>query len=146
MSSSSFSPSSGSTAFSTPAPTAGTGSGAPATATLLFGFLVIFAALFAAFLFLVFFWKIQQRRRRTALGPEMDEIGGVPKLWEVWIRDEASENQSNWESASVSCVRFPPSLYPTPVGWCCPLCDHVANVWMMIGKLAVGPRFRPCAV
>jgi hypothetical protein len=65
----------------------------------------------AAFLFLAFFWKIQQRRR-SAHWPEMGEIGGVPKLWEVWIRDEASENQSNWESASVSCVRFP--LYPNP--------------------------------
>ena len=147
MSSSSLSPSSGSIASSTPAPTTsfGGGGGTPATGTLLFGFLVIFAALFAAFLFLAFFWKIQQRRR-SEFGPEVGEIGRVPKLWEVWIRDEASENQSNWESACVSCMRFPLPLYPQPLfGGVAPLCDHVANLWM-IGKLAVGHRCRPCAV
>lgn len=108
MSSSSISPSSSSTTdsiTSTPTTSSGSGAGsaAPAMATLLFGFLVIFAALFAAFLFLAFFWKIQQRRQ-TAFLPEFDDIRdsnrGVPKLWEVWIRDEPSEKEWNWENAT----------------------------------------------
>jgi hypothetical protein len=107
----------------TPTPTStDTGGGAPATATLLFGFLVIFAALFSAFIFLLFFWKIQQRRR-AEFGPDIGEIrgarGSVPKLWEVWIRDELpSENQWNWESNSVS-FRAPspdPCTRPSPTG------------------------------
>lgn len=107
MSSPSISPSPSSTAGSiTSTPTASdssgaAGGGAPATATLLFGFLVIFAALFTGFMFLAFFWKIQQRRQ-TAFLPEFDDIRGsnrgVPKLWEVWIRDdEHSEKGWNWE-------------------------------------------------
>jgi len=54
-------------------------------------------------LLLAFFWKIQQRRQ-TAFLPEFDDIRGsnrgVPKLWEVWIRDEASEKEWNWENAT----------------------------------------------
>jgi hypothetical protein len=118
MSSPSISPSSSSTTDSiTPTPTSssGPGGGAPATATLLFGFLVIFAALFAAFLLLAFFWKIQQRRQ-TAFLPEFDDIRGsnrgVPKLWEVWIRDEASEKEWNWENATT--VSFCVVQYNSP--------------------------------
>jgi hypothetical protein len=124
MSSSSFSPSSTSDP-SSPIPTTNGGGGTPPTATLLFGFLVIFAALFAAFLFLALFWKLQ-RRRHVALPPEIGESSGgthraVPKMWEAWIRDEPSENQWNWESISVSCCkspspcRFVPSPLP-PIG------------------------------
>jgi len=104
MSSPSTSPSPTST---TSAPTASntTGAGGPATATLLFGFLVIFAALFAAFLFLAFFWKIQQRRQ-TAFLPEFDDIRGsnrgVPKLWEVWTRIEREWNWENTAAAPLS--------------------------------------------
>ena len=108
MSSPSISPSPSSTTdsiTSTPTASSGTGGGAPATATLLFGFLVIFAALFAAFLFLAFFWKFQQRRQ-TAFLLEFDDIRGsnrgVPKLWEVWIRDEPSEKEWNWENATTT--------------------------------------------
>jgi hypothetical protein len=109
MSSPSISPSPSSTTdsiTSTPTASSGAGSGAPATATLLFGFLVIFAALFAAFLFLAFFWKIQQRRQ-TAFLPEFDDgrgsNRGVPKLWDMWVRDEPSdEKEWNWETTTTS--------------------------------------------
>jgi hypothetical protein len=111
MSSPSISPGPSSTTDSiTSTPTASDssgagGGGAPATATLLFGFLVIFAALFAAFLFLAFFWKIQQRRQ-TAFLPEFDDVRGsnrgVPKLWEVWVRDEPSEKEWNWENTTTT--------------------------------------------
>src|SRR5258708_14647095 len=92
------------------------GGGGPATATLLFGFLVIFAALFTAFIFLALFWKIQQRRQ-TAFLPEFDDVRGsnrgVPKLWEVWIRDEPSGKEWNWENTTttVSCACNPPPHY-----------------------------------
>ena len=145
MSSSSFSLSPSSTASSTPTPTAGSGGGAPPTATLLFSFLVIFAALLAAFLFLAFFWKIQHRRQ-GAFGPETDEIGGdrgVPKLWEVWIRDEPSgENQSNWESTCVSLCADPPLPFtanPCSVVVVPPLSDHVTNLRSMIKKTSRCP-------
>jgi hypothetical protein len=108
MSSPSISPTSSSTTdsiTSTPTASSGAGGGAPATATLLFGFLVIFAALFAAFLFLAFFWKIQQRRQ-TAFFHEFDDVKGsnrgVPKLWEVWVRDKPSEKEWNWENATTT--------------------------------------------
>jgi len=73
----------------------------PASTTLLFGFLVIFAALFAAFLFLGFLWQYQRRRRRRA--GDLDEGRGadkkaVPKLWEVWAQDEFSGDPWSWES------------------------------------------------
>ncbi|KAF8504793.1 hypothetical protein F5888DRAFT_785467 [Russula emetica] len=110
MSSPSISPSPSSTTDSTTTtPSAsgssGAGAGAPTTATLLFGFLVIFAALFAGFLLLAFFWKIQQRRQ-TAFLPEFDDIRGsnrgVPKLWEVWIRDDPTEKEWNWETTTTT--------------------------------------------
>ena len=112
MSSPSISPTPSSTPGSiTTTPTASdsssgaAGGGAPATATLLFGFLVIFAALFAAFLFLAFFWKVQQRRQ-TAFLPEFDDVRGsnrgVPKLWEMWIRDEPGEKEWNWENTAAA--------------------------------------------
>jgi hypothetical protein len=147
MSSPSISPSPSSATDSiTSTPTAsgssGAGSGAPATATLLFGFLVIFAALFAAFLFLALFWKIQQRRQ-TAFLPEFDDIRGsnrgVPKLWEVWVRDEPREKEWNGENATttvsfcaVCCaipryhLSTPPTMgrfFPPPI----PLFGGVAN-------------------
>src|SRR5260370_17441316 len=100
MSSPSITPSQSSTTSpsSTASSNSSGGGGGPATATLLFGFLVIFAALFTAFIFLALFWKIQQRRQ-TAFLPEFDDVGGsnrdVPKLWEVWIGDEPTVNKSN---------------------------------------------------
>ena len=126
MSSPSISPSPSSTtdsttSTSTASDSSGAGSAAPATATLLFGFLVIFAALFAAFLFLAFFWRIQQRRQ-TAFLPEFDDSrgsnGGVPKLWEAWIRDKNSEKEWKWENTttvSFCAVQSPRHLStPTP--------------------------------
>lgn len=116
MSSPSISPSPSSTTDSTTTTTfnsSGAGGAAPATATLLFGFLVIFAALFAAFLFLAFFWRIQQRRQ-TAFLPEVDDSrgsnGGVPKLWEAWIRDKNSQKEWNWENTTT--VSFCAMRYP----------------------------------
>ena len=120
--------SSSTTGFTTPTPTAsdpsgagGGGGGAPATATLLFGFLVIFAALFAAFLFLAFFWKVQQRRQ-TAFLPEFDDTRGsnrgVPKLWEVWIRDEPGEKVWNGENTTTTvsfcAVKSPATILSSP--------------------------------
>lgn len=124
MSSPSVSPSPSSTTDSTTSTSSGSsgGGGAPATATLLFGFLVIFAALFAAFLFLAFFWKIQQRRQ-TAFLPEFDDgrgsNRGVPKLWDMWVRDEPSdEKEWNWETTTTTvsfcAVRFLPRRHHTP--------------------------------
>jgi hypothetical protein len=79
----------------------------PASATLLFGFLIIFVALFSAFLLLGFLWQFQRRRRaaQATLLLEFDENGrsygdGVPKLWEVWIQDEP--NHWEWENIRVS--------------------------------------------
>ncbi|KAF8483821.1 hypothetical protein DFH94DRAFT_326553 [Russula ochroleuca] len=120
MSSSSVSPSSTATDSSSSSPTPTTsGGGTPATATLLFGFLVIFAALFAAFLFLALFWKFQ-RRRLVALPLEIGEIGGthrgVPKLWEAWIRDEPSENQWKWESISPLSIDVDRELSEEAIG------------------------------
>ena len=130
MSSPSVSPSPSSTTDSiTSTPTAssgssgGAGGAAPATATLLFGFLVVFAALFAAFLFLAFFWKIQQHRQ-TAFLPEFDDNRGsnrgVPKLWEMWIRDELREKEWNWENitTAVSFCAVQPTMrrfFPPPI-------------------------------
>jgi hypothetical protein len=138
MSSPSVSPSPSSTTDSiTSTPTAssgssgGAGGAAPATATLLFGFLVVFAALFAAFLFLAFFWKIQQRRQ-TAFLPEFDDNRGsnrgVPKLWEMWIRDEPREKEWNWENTTtaVSFCAVQPTMrrfFPPPI----PLFGGVAS-------------------
>jgi hypothetical protein len=132
MSSSSLPPSSTPTDSSSPIPTTSGGGGTPPTATLLFGFLVIFAALFAGFLFLALFWKLQ-RRRQIALPPELGEISGthtgVPRLWEAWIRDEPSEKQWNWESISVSCCKSPNPrrfVLPSSTHWMEPLFGSVA--------------------
>ncbi|KAH9956481.1 hypothetical protein BC827DRAFT_1270852 [Russula dissimulans] len=92
--------------LSSPSSTTSSGSDSsstPASTTLLFGFLVIFVALFAAFLFLGFFWQYQRLRRRRAA--DLDEGRGadrktVPKMWEVWIQDEFSGDRDprSWES------------------------------------------------
>lgn len=99
-----------------------TGSGStPPSATLLFGFLVIFVALFSAFLLLCFLWQYQRRRRALQAGalPEFDEngrsygygYGGVPKLWEVWIQDEPS----HWEWENVRVGPTPAVIMPFAV-------------------------------
>jgi len=77
----------------------------------------------AAFFFLAFFWKIQQRRQ-TAFLPEFDDIRGcyrgVPKLWEVWIRDELCEKEWNWENTTTTvcfclcAVQSPAAISPAP--------------------------------
>lgn len=54
---------------------------------------------------MAFFWKIQQRRQ-TGFLPEFDDSRGfnrgVPKLWEVWVRDEPSEKEWNWENTTTT--------------------------------------------
>ena len=73
--------------------------------TLLFGSLVIFSSLFAAFLLLCFFWQYRRAQRRGLVLEYDDTIGtyrGVPKMWEVWTQGEPSGNQRDWESVRVS--------------------------------------------
>jgi len=103
-----------------PTSTSGTttiGSGSPASATLLFGFLVIFVALFAAFLLLAIFWQYHRRRRAgAAIMLEFDEskgtYRGVPKMWEVWVQDEPSGDRWEWESIRVSPREIIDSPHP----------------------------------
>ncbi|KAI9508523.1 hypothetical protein F5148DRAFT_885550 [Russula earlei] len=83
----------------------GSGKGnSPASATILFGFLVIFVALFAAFLLLSFFWRYQRSRRGGDGALESDgsrgkhDLNRVPKMWEVWIQDDPSGGRWSWES------------------------------------------------
>ncbi|KAI0302394.1 hypothetical protein B0F90DRAFT_212636 [Multifurca ochricompacta] len=122
-SSSSPSISSSSTDVPTPTPTASSGSGkdaTPASATLLFGILVIFLALFAAFMLLGFFWHIQRRRRRDVVLQFDEENGvyrGVPKMWEVWTKDENGGSPGEWENIrplSLDVNRAPPGKVISP--------------------------------
>ncbi len=79
--------------------------GAPASATLLFGAVVIFSSLFVAFLLLCFFWQYR-RAQRTGVVLEYDEMmgtyRGTPKMWEVWTQAEPSGDQRDWGSIRVS--------------------------------------------
>lgn len=79
--------------------------GGPSSMTVLFGSLVIFSALFAAFLLLCFFWQYRRaQRRRVVL--EYDETisvyRGVPDMWEVWTQGEPSGSRREWGSLKVS--------------------------------------------
>ncbi|KAI9465315.1 hypothetical protein BJY52DRAFT_1246484 [Lactarius psammicola] len=101
MSSVSFLPSpSLSTAIPTFTPSGGSGK-RPASMTLLFGSLVVFSSLFAAFLLLCFFWQYRRAQRRGLVLEYDETIGtyrGVPKMWEVWTQGEPSGSQRDWES------------------------------------------------
>jgi hypothetical protein len=94
---------------------------ANSSATLLFSFLVVFVALFTAFLLLGFFWNVR-RGRRQAMLLEFDEARGiykgVPEMWEVWIQDEPSGSQWEWEKIRVSLLRpFLLLLLCPPLEW-----------------------------
>jgi hypothetical protein len=130
------------TSIPTASASSGAGAGVPTTATLLFGFLIIFSAIFAAFLFLAFFWKIQQRRQ-TAFLPEFDDIRGtnrgVPKLWEVWVRDESSEKERNWENTITTT---------TTVSFCCAIPNNTVSFLLsypLFGGVA-NPYPYPCMI
>ncbi|KAH9067586.1 hypothetical protein EDB87DRAFT_10196 [Lactarius vividus] len=85
----------------------------PASMTLLFGSLVVFSSLFAAFLLLCFFWQYRRALRGGLVLEYDDTIGtyrGVPKMWEVWTQGEPSGDQRDWKSirpVSVDVERAP---------------------------------------
>ncbi|KAH9976218.1 hypothetical protein BGW80DRAFT_907268 [Lactifluus volemus] len=90
-------------------PSSSSRSGTSSSATLLFSFLVVFVALFTAFLLLGFFWTVRRGRRQEML-LEFDEAKGaykgVPEMWEVWIQDEPSGSQWEWEKIRPLSVDF----------------------------------------
>ena len=115
MSSTSSPPGTNPTFSATSASPSSSGNPTPASMTLLFGTLVIFSSIFAAFLLLCFFWQYRRAQRR-GIRLEYDEtIGtykGVPKMWEVWTQHEPGESQRDWETFRVSRrVRPPLALY-----------------------------------
>ena len=79
--------------------------GGPRSMTVLFGSLVVFSALFAAFLLLCFFWQYRRAQRRTVVLEYDETIGaysGVPEMWEVWTQGEPSGSRRDWGSLKVS--------------------------------------------
>ena len=117
----SFNPTATSSSTATSTSTSGAGTttttantGTPASATLLFGFLVIFVALFAAFVLLAVLWQCQRRRREAAAPQIMLEFDeskgtykGVPEMREVWIQEEPSGGRHwEWENIRVSVSFF----------------------------------------
>ena len=81
--------------------------------TLLFGTLVIFSSIFAAFLLLCFFWQYRRAQRRVVVLEYDETIGtykSVPKMWEVWTQHEPGGSQRHWESFRVSRAMRPPPL------------------------------------
>lgn len=70
--------------------------------TLLFGSIVVFCSLFAAFVLLCFFWQYRRAHQLRGVLLEYDEAmgayRGVPKMWEVSTQDEPSGGQRSWGS------------------------------------------------
>jgi len=103
----------------TPTYTSVSGRSGTSSMTLLFGSLVIFSSLFAAFLLLCFFWRYRRARHRGTVLEYDETIGtyrGVPNMWEVWIQGEPSGSQRDWGSVrplSVD-VEHAPRVNPEP--------------------------------
>jgi hypothetical protein len=111
-------------------PSSSSRSGTSSSATLLFSFLVVFVALFTAFLLLGFFWTVRRGRRQEML-LEFDEAKGaykgVPEMWEVWIQDEPSGSQWEWEKIRVSLLRPSCFCFSIPLGNGLGLCRMLSN-------------------
>lgn len=111
MSSTSSPPGTNPTFSATSASPSSSGKATPASMTLLFGTLVIFSSIFAAFLLLCFFWQYRRAQRRVVVLEYDETIGtykSVPKMWEVWTQHEPGGSQRHWESFRVSCATTSP--------------------------------------
>ena len=108
--------------------------------TLLFGTLVIFSSIFAAFLLLCFFWQYRRAQRRVVVLEYDETIGtykSVPKMWEVWTQHEPGGSQRHWESFRVSRAMRPP---PLALYFCDLLKTQPKNVQPLSANVERAPR------